>query len=139
MLTQIGVGAAGANAHLGESDLDTPQFAEVPDVDELARRQFAGRIKNHHVRASGNRQPRSWLVGIQGKNSLQRAGCCKLVFGGISPQSATSFREAFSTASNICTYPVQRQRFPESPSRVSSREGCGVFSSSCNSARRLHG
>src|SRR6267378_1535394 len=103
MLTHIGVGAAGANAHLGGSDFDMPQFPEVPNADKLPSRQFAGSIKNHHVRASCNRQPRSWLVGKQGKGSLQRAGYCKLVLSRISPQSATSFREAFSTASNICT------------------------------------
>src|SRR5258708_6857133 len=102
MLAQIGVGTAGTDAQFGKSDLDTPQFAEVPDVDELARRQFASRIKHHHVGATCNRQPRSWLVGKQGKDSFQRAGCCKFVVGRISPQSATSFREAFSTASNIC-------------------------------------
>src|SRR6266404_3221141 len=139
MLTQIGVGAAGANANLGGSDLDTPQFAEVPDVDELARRQFAGRIQHHHVGATCNRKPRSWLVGTQGKGFLQRAGRCQFVVGRISFQSATSFREALSTASNICTYPVQRQRFPERPSRISSREGCGVFLSRCTAARIMPG
>jgi hypothetical protein len=57
MVTQISVSAASAYAHLGGSDLDMPQLAEAPDADQLAPGQFAGRVKDHHVRSTGDRQP----------------------------------------------------------------------------------
>ncbi len=46
---------------------------------------------------------------------------------------------ARATASKICTYPVQRQRFPESPSRISSSVGRGVLSKRCTAARIMPG
>src|ERR1700674_5867793 len=105
MLPQIGVGASGSNTHLGGSDLDISQLAEASDADQIACLQFARSVKHHHVGSTGDRQPCSWLAGIQAESFLQRAGCDEFVFGGIGPQSATSFREACATASKICKYP----------------------------------
>src|SRR5262245_22241557 len=46
---------------------------------------------------------------------------------------------ASSTACKIFVYPVQRQRFPDSAWRISSRVGCGFSSNKALAVRRIPG
>ncbi len=64
----------------------------------------------------------------QRQDCRQIAGRTQLVIGRIRSHVCTlACRAASATASKICTYPVQRQRLPDSPSRISSIVGCGFL------------
>ena len=125
MFAQVRARASRPNPNFVCGNIYASQFREVPNTYQLARGEFSRGKLHHHIRATRNGKPRARLAGQQRQHGRQAAGRDQFVIRGMRSQAPAPRRAASTTASSICVYPVQRQRLPDSPSRISSRVGRG--------------
>jgi hypothetical protein len=138
MLAKISVSASRTDPNLVVRYFNAAQFGKIPNADQLR----AGSLPAAYCTitsvppAIGSHMPGS-LASSETTHASCRARPFRSRRDSIS--CIVLRRAASATASIIWLYPVQRQRLPERPSRISSIVGSGFRFSKCTAARIIPG
>src|SRR4051812_15185945 len=101
----------------------------MPNINKSFVVQFPCFQKDHQVSSTGKGPPLAGLCAQHSEHFMQSLRGNYLVGRNEGPHNARlPFLHASSTAWKIFMYPVQRQRLPARPSRISASVGCGFLS-----------
>src|SRR5580704_1904593 len=140
MPLQFRVGSQGSQLHILRSHLDPAQLHQIPDIQKFLVRQFSRLEQHHQVRPTRESSPHARLASHARESRRQIPRGFQLVRRQKGSHARVSVsRTAATTDSKIFMYPVQRHKFPESPSRICASLGCGKRANKFTAAKIIPG